>query len=474
MASFAFRSLRGFAQILCPVTHSANRSPLRLRSAASFVLSCRKTNLRFSLILATLAALGARAANAQTPTILFDFDGTHGANPYFGSLMLSGSTLYGTTVSGGTNNSGTIFSIPVTGGTPTTLFSFENFYGAFPYSGLTLSGSTLYGTTLSGGGQVGGLRLSLGTVFSIPVTGGTLTTLFSFDNTHGANPSGSLALSGSTLYGMAPLGGLNPNRYGTIFSIPVTGGTPTTLFDFDGTHGENPYFGSLTLSGSTLYGMTEYGGANGKGTIFSIPVTGGTPTTLFSLDGTHGIHPTGGLTLSGSTLYGMAQSGGANSVGTIFSIPVTGGTPTTLFDFDNTHGASPRGSLTLCGSTLYGMTRAGGANGVGTIFSIPVMGGTPTTLFDFDSTHGANPVGDLTLSGSTLYGMASFGGANNKGVVFSLAVPEPSTFALAALGGGLWLVGRTWRRGALGKRRLILSGAISSQGCTQGKEAPMA
>ena len=114
--------------------------------------------------------------------------------------------------------------------------------------------------------------------------------------------------------------------------------------------------GSLTLSGSTLYGMTAAGGANGDGTIFSIPVTGGTPTTLFSFDGTHGTNASGSLTLSGSTLYGMTEGGGTYSDGTIFSIPVTGGTPTTLFSFDGTHGESPGGSLTLSGSTLYGMT----------------------------------------------------------------------------------------------------------------------
>ena len=47
--------------------------------------------------------------------------------------------------------------------------------------------------------------------------------------------------------------------------------------------------------------------ANGDGTIFSIPVTGGTPTTLLSFNGTNGEHPDGNLTLSadGSTLYGM-------------------------------------------------------------------------------------------------------------------------------------------------------------------------
>ena len=47
----------------------------------------------------------------------------------------------------------------------------------------------------------------------------------------------------------------------------------------------------MTLSGSTLYGMTYGGGTNGDGNIFSMPVTGGTPTTLLSFNGTNGDIP---------------------------------------------------------------------------------------------------------------------------------------------------------------------------------------
>ena len=52
--------------------------------------------------------------------------------------------------------------------------------------------------------------------------------------------------------------------------------TLTTLSAFDWTHGANPQ-GSLILNGSTLYGMTEFGGDNGDGTIFSVPVTEADP-----------------------------------------------------------------------------------------------------------------------------------------------------------------------------------------------------
>src|SRR5262249_31565107 len=146
--------------------------------------------------------------------------------------------------------------------------------------------------------------------------------------------------------------------------------------------------GTLVPGGFALYGMTSFGGANGDGVIFLVPVAGGSAITLFSFDGAaHGASPSGNsLILSGSTLYGMTEFGGAHGEGVIFSIPVGGGTPTTLFDFDNTHGAFPRGDLTLSkdGSTLYGMAGHGGANNDGVIFSIPVTGGTPTTLFSFD------------------------------------------------------------------------------------------
>ena len=56
------------------------------------------------------------------------------------------------------------------------------------------------------------------------------------------------------------------------------------------------------------------------------------------------------------------RDGGANGDGTIFSIPVTGGTPTTLLSFNGTNGASScRQFDAQVGSTLYGMTNGGGA-----------------------------------------------------------------------------------------------------------------
>ena len=171
------------------------------------------------------------------------------------------------------------------------------------------------------------------------------------------------------------------NGYGTVFSIPVTGGTPTTLLSFNGTNGGGPA-GDLTLSadGSTLFGMTPNGGANGDGTIFSIPAAGGTLTTLLSFNGVDGRNPYGDLTLSGSTLYGMTEDGGANGYGNIFSVPVTGGTPTNLLSFNGTDGANSLWQFDAQWVNALWDDQRGGANGDGTIFSIPVTGGNAHDL----------------------------------------------------------------------------------------------
>ena len=152
---------------------------------------------------------------------------------------------------------------------------------------------------------------------------------------------------------------------GTIFSIANTGGTLTDLHNFSGgaADGINPN-GGLVLSAGTLYGMSPAGGATGMGMIFSIAATGGPLTDLHNFTGsaTDGNEPQGTPVLSGSTLYGATYAGGANGGGVIFSMANTGGTLTDLYDFaaSPTDGNSPIDTLFLASGTLYGMTLYGG------------------------------------------------------------------------------------------------------------------
>ena len=388
-------------------------------------------------------AVGVGYADAGNFHILHSFTGgaTDGANP-LGSLIQSGSTLYGMTSSGGSGGNGTIFSESTSGGNPTVLHSFTviGADGANPLGSLIQSGPTLYGMTPVGGSA------DNGTIFSESTGGGNPKVLHSFTGTpsDGATPYGSLIQSGSGLYGMTLIGGSGSNN-GMIFSESTGGGNPTVLHSFTGapSDGAHPYYGSLIQSGSTLYGMTDSGGSSGYGTIFSY--TGGTVTVLHSFTGSSvdGASPLGSLIQSGSTLYGMTSYGGSGSSsrgdGTIFSIDANGTGFRLLHSFTGgaTDGAFPYGSLIQSGSTLYGMTSSGGSgSNNGTIFSIDANGTGFNVLHSFTGADGAHPYGSLIQSGSTLYGMTESGGSSNYyGTIFSITTPEPATLALLALGG---------------------------------------
>lgn len=394
------------------------------------------------LIASCVAALlsGVPARGQFTVLHQFGSGAGNGAGPS-GDVTVSGSTLYGLTGSGGgTTGHGTAFQMNTNGSS----FSISHVFtyssdGHTPLGNVTPSGSTLYGMT-------SGIDLSVfgGTVFKMNSDGTGFSRLHAFVDGAGAGegnyPNGSLTLSGTTLYGMTYSGGANSS--GVIFKIETNGTGFGILHEFAGGAGDgaSPY-GSLLLNNSTLYGMTSGGGAGSVGTVFKLGTDGAGFTTIheFEFGGADGNNPHGNLTLVGTTLYGMTSShgGGANN-GTIFKLDPNGDHYTTLHGFTGgaSDGSGPTGSLTPSGSILYGMTSAGGAENLGTIFEIGTDGSGFTTLHDFGSevANGRGPLGSLALDGNTLYGMTIEGGANDSGIVFSQIVPEPGAGVLAVIG----------------------------------------
>src|SRR5580658_8863038 len=192
---------------------------------------------------AALLALGAlSAAQAQSSAFdtLYSFTATSGSdsNNLDGAspevvLLLSGDTLYGAAIAGGTAGNGAIFGINTNGlgftnihsftaSATNSLGSYTNSDGANPSGGLILSGNALFGTTANGG--TGGS----GTVFRVNTDGSDFTNLHSFSatsgspsytNSDGANPVAGLVLVGSTLYGTAQNGGSAGN--GTVFKVNI-------------------------------------------------------------------------------------------------------------------------------------------------------------------------------------------------------------------------------------------------------------
>jgi uncharacterized repeat protein (TIGR03803 family) len=379
------------------------------------------------------------AKGSGTITTLASFNGTDGAYPY-AALVLDGSgNLYGTTGEGGPTwnpgarvfGDGTVFEVASGSGAITTLASFSGANGAGG-AGLLLDGSgNLYGET-SGGGTAAD-----GTLFELAEGSGTITTLASFNGTNGQYPQGGLLLDSSgDLFGTALEGGVS--GYGTVFALTKGSRTITTLASFDYTHGEWPQAGLILDSGGNLYGTTELGGAGGAGTVFEVAAASGTVTTLASFNGADGIYPEAGLIVDASgNLYGTTEGGGADGTGTIFDVAHGSSTITTLASFGYADGANPQSGLVMGSSgNLYGTTAGGGPSGAGTVFEIAAGSHAITPLASFDGAGGAAPSGNLVMDGSgNLYGTTSYGGASNDGTLFELAAGSGTIATIASFNG---------------------------------------
>ena len=389
-----------------------------------------------------LSATTAIALPAQTFTTLVNFDGTNGFNPTPAPLVQgTDGNLYGTTLFGGANQAGTVFKLTPSG-TLTTLYSFCAQPGCadgnYAYAGLLLgTDGSFYGATILGGAIVSG-TFGYGTIFRI-TPDGTLTTLHSFDYTDGAYPyAGLIQAADGAFYGTTNRGGTSDtcgsNGCGTVFRI-TSGGTLTTLHNFDYTEGIEP--GALIqASDGNFYGATAMGaGVGGYGTVFKI-TSAGALTTLHRFAGypTDGTNPSALIQATNGSFYGTTSQGGASDCqcGTVFKITSTG-TLTTLVSFDGPDGSMPLAALVQAGDgDFYGTTSKGGANGYGTVFKI-TSEATLTTLHSFDGTDGSNPPGGLVeASNGTFYGTTFVGGTDSDGTVFSL--PGPTVLVLPTAG----------------------------------------
>jgi uncharacterized repeat protein (TIGR03803 family) len=112
----------------------------------------------------------------------------------------------------GTYGLGTVFAVNTDGSGFTTLYNIgPSTAAAHPIGGLVLSGNTLYGTTIAGGSG------DCGTIFALKTDGTGFTILHNFNRPQGPQgPIASLILSGKTLYGSTPF---DVHDLGTLFAI---------------------------------------------------------------------------------------------------------------------------------------------------------------------------------------------------------------------------------------------------------------
>lgn len=350
-------------------------------------------------------------------------------------------TLYGMTQNGGDSSAGTLFRFNVTTGTDTVLHSFgAGTDGTLPTGSLLLAGNgLLYGLTSTGGAG------NRGIIFSYNIGTGAYRNIHDFGyGTDGQTPHGTLIQSGNgLLYGMTEAGG--SNSAGTIFTYNPYNDSVTVVYNWGSVvqQGSLPFGSLVEAYDSVMYGLSLRGGYHGSGTLFDFNTIENTDTVLYSFGGdTDSQNPYGSVVLSNGWIYGMSRYGGNNNTGTIFGYYYsdTFFTDTLLYHFgpaSGTDAQNPYGSLLVNGSNLYGMTQNGGANGAGTIFSFNLSNETETVLHSFGGANdGSVPYGSLMqASNSLLYGMTPAGGMYGGGTIFSYNISTNAETPLYSFAG---------------------------------------
>jgi hypothetical protein len=215
----------------------------------------------------------------------------------------------------------------------------------------------------------------------VPLAGGSATVVAQNDAMlQGDTPisiaaiADSLAVTDSTAVWVAPLwdhttGGGYTSKGTALLSVPLAGGTPTTL-------GTNPhgFGGSVRTDGQNAYW-------NRGDAIVKVPLTGGTPTTISSPGGV-------GLAIDATNAYWIANNTN------IVSAPLAGGTPSTVVS-----SGSQAFELTVDATSVYWIVIGGGtAVSAFSAVKAPLGGGTPVTLATVPDDAYA-----LALDGPNLY-----------------------------------------------------------------------
>lgn len=394
--------------------------------------------------------------HGQQETILHSFgDGSllnDGNAPSANLVQGSDGNFYSTTSGGGSASHGTVFRISPQGQV-TILHSFTGvdngapFDGANPQAALIQSiNGNFYGTTRSGGSA------NSGTLFKMTPQG-QLKIAHQFPDegmtNDGALPTaGLIQTSDGTFYGTASSGGLA--SLGVVFKLTPQGQV-LILHSFGdvtvNNDGTVPNAALVQGSDGTFYGTTSSGGSANHGVVFKMTAQGQV-TTLHSFgDGSvanDGSGPNTGL-IQGSdgNFYGTTSSGGSANHGAIFKITPSGQL-TILHNFGDAtvanDGAGPNIHL-IQGSdgNFYGTTGNGGSANLGVVFFMTPQGQLTISHSFGDGSvphDGTNPnAGLLQDSSGNFYGTATSGGSAGQGTVFKLVMNLPNITSSLSING---------------------------------------
>jgi uncharacterized repeat protein (TIGR03803 family) len=408
--------------------------------------------LSFFFVCVTSIALttsSAPAAAASDYKMLYSFQGEDeindddddGSNGATGLIFDAMGNAYGTTVTGGLDNCGTVFQLkrlPHGQWQEVVLYSFTCFNdGKNPHGGVTFDkAGNLVGTTVAGGSGPICTGDGCGVVFEVTPSGEKVLYNFTGGN-DGFGPGAPLTVDpAGNIFGETPDGGQYTS--GTVFEMKLKNGNWqfNTIHAFTGGNGGSiGSLGPLLLDATgKLYGVTELGGRHSAGIAFRLAKGHNGAwnfSTLWTFKGQPDAgYPYGGLIPDATgNLYGTTYYGGANGVGSVYELSPgqSGWTERVLYSFKGgTDGSLPTTTLFFDkANNLMGTTSTGGRPSCdcGTIFKLKANTWAESIVHYFGVLpDGSYPYYNLVPGpGGGLYGATTYGGIDGFGAIFELA-----------------------------------------------------
>lgn len=367
------------------------------------------------------------------------FDSINGMYPQ-GSLCLApNNKLYGMTSAGGSTNFGVVFKMDPVSGTFTKLLDFNNTNGGAAWGSFMLANDgKLYAGT---GNNI--IRLDPSTdivtpVYTLTIAGG-----------YGITDKLIQYTQNNKLFGLCAYGGANGK--GTLFSFNILTNQYTKEYDFIAAEGSTPYGTLCEATDGNFYGLARDGGISNYGAFFRFNPASNAYTKLLDFNTTNGQWPWNSvIQTSPSKLYGMTGSGGSMGQGLIFSYDINTNTYADVYDFDIFTGSLPWGSfIKAANGFLYATTGLGGNQFAGTVFKFDYATNTHTMIHSFDTLEGLNPPGDLTeiSSPSGIHSLTALNEISiryipiNETLIFEIEKINGSTFdaeIINAFGETIW------------------------------------
>jgi len=301
----------------------------------------------------------------------------------FSSVQSQTPELWGTTERGG-NGGGVIFKTDENGANLQVVHDFTLVPGRYPASPIIqASNQKFYGSTSNGGENSDGLifeyDLNTNSIIKVidmdePITGSS-STIYLYEATD------------NLIYGCLSGGGSNDD--GTLFRFDPNTFEFTKLVDFEAgkTGGTPKKF--IEVQNGLIYGVTEWSGTYGYGTIFEYDVFADTLIRKYIFTDTLlGVWPQSLMLASNGLLYGVTEKGGVNDLGIIFSYDFNTNTFSKLYDFNGMSGAKPFRSMTEApNGKFYGVTIKGGLEDAGILYEFDPITNIYTKKYDFKKTQ---------------------------------------------------------------------------------------